>query len=119
MATHRVATVWVGGFYPFSACMLMMVLAGFGGGSSHSPPPPPPPPPAAAPSFWPVPGSYSQTQAGQTVTVNDSTSGAVIYYTTDGTAPTTSSTKYSGPITVTATTTIEAIAVAQGYSQSA
>jgi glucosylceramidase len=119
METHRVATVWVGVLYPFSACMLMMVLAGCGGGSSQSPPPPPPPPPAAAPSFWPVPGSYSQTQAGQTVTVNDSTSGAVIYYTTDGTAPTTSSTKYSGPITVTATTTIEAIAVAQGYSQSA
>jgi hypothetical protein len=43
----------------------------------------------------------------------------VIYYTTNGATPTTGSTKYSTPISVTATTTIQAIAVASGYNNSA
>ncbi|MGB6429079.1 MAG: carbohydrate-binding protein [Candidatus Acidiferrales bacterium] len=68
--------------------------------------------------LWPVPGSYSQTQAGQTITLADSTPSATIYYTTDGTTPTASSTQYKNAITITSTTTIQAIATAQGYSQS-
>jgi hypothetical protein len=72
--------------------------------------------PAATPTFSPAPGTYSTTQS---VTISDTTSGATIYYTTNGTAPTTSSTVYSGPITVASTETIEAIAVASGYTNSA
>ncbi|MGB9266387.1 MAG: chitobiase/beta-hexosaminidase C-terminal domain-containing protein [Terriglobales bacterium] len=72
--------------------------------------------PAATPTFSPAPGSYS---SAQTVTLSDTTAGAKIYYTTNGTTPTTSSSVYSSPITVSATTTIEAIAVATGYSNSA
>jgi hypothetical protein len=72
--------------------------------------------PAATPTFSPVAGSYS---SAQTVTISDTTPGAAIYYTTNGTAPTTSSTLYSSPITVSATETVEAFATATGYLQSA
>ena len=71
---------------------------------------------AATPTFSPVAGTYT---AAQTVTISDTTSGATIYYTTNGTTPTTSSTVYSGAITVSSTETLEAIATATGYSTSA
>ncbi|MGC1478629.1 MAG: carbohydrate-binding protein, partial [Terriglobales bacterium] len=103
--------------YQFCTFTLALIATGCGGGGASSPPPPPPPA-AATPVFWPVPGSYSQTQAGQTVALSDITPGATMYYTTDGTTPTTSSTKYSSGIGISSTTTVEAIAVAPGYSQS-
>jgi hypothetical protein len=73
-------------------------------------------PPTAVPSFIPAQGTYTSIQ---TVSMSDPTPGSVIRYTTNGTTPTTSSSIYTGPITVSATETIEAIALATGYSQSA
>ena len=72
--------------------------------------------PAATPTFGPGAGTYSSTQ---TVTIGTTTHSATIYYTTNGSTPTTSSTVYSGPITVSSTETVEAITVAPDYSTSA
>jgi len=72
--------------------------------------------PAATPTFSPVAGTYTSPQS---VTIKDATAGATIYYTTNGTTPTISSSKYTAAITVQATETLKAIATATGYSQSA
>ena len=73
-------------------------------------------PAAATPTFTPAAGSYN---AAQSVTLSDTTAGATIYYTTNGTTPTTASTVYTGPIAVNATETIKALATATGFSSSA
>ena len=69
----------------------------------------------AAPTFDPVGGTFTSAQS---VTISCATSGATIYYTTDGTAPTTSSTEYTSAISVSTTTTIKAIAVKSGMTNS-
>ena len=73
-------------------------------------------PAAASPVFSPAAGTYS---SAQTVTLSDATPGAAIYYTTDGTQPTISSSRYTGPIAVNSSETLQAIAIASGYSASA
>ncbi len=89
----------------------MYVTACGGGGTSNTQPPPT----AATPTFAPAPGTYT---AAQSVTLSCSTPGASIYYTTNGSTPGASSTRYTTPISVPATTTIQAIAIASGYSNS-
>ena len=73
-------------------------------------------PVVATPAFSPAAGTYS---SAQTVTISDSTSGATIYYTTNGSTPTTSSSVYSSAITVSATETLEALATHSGDTNSA
>jgi hypothetical protein len=69
----------------------------------------------ATPSFSPAAGTYT---SAQTVTISDATSGASIYYTTNGSTPTTGSTLYTAPITVSATETVKAIAAETGFTNS-
>lgn len=71
---------------------------------------------AASPEATPAAGAVA---SGTSVVLASETAGAKIYYTTDGETPDTSSSVYTGPITVTAAVTIKAIAVADGYDPSA
>jgi len=73
-------------------------------------------PVAATPTFSPAAGTYTSAQS---VTISCTTPGATIYYTTDGSTPDNTKTLYTGAISVTATTTIKAIAYAAGYDPSA
>ena len=72
-------------------------------------------PTVATPTFSPAAGAYT---SAQNVTISTTTTGATIYYTTDGSEPTTNSSVYSSAIPVSSTTTIKAIAVAAGYDNS-
>ena len=62
----------------------------------------------AKPTFSPAAGRYTEAQ---TVTISCATEGTTIYYTTDGSTPTASSTRYTQPIVVEETTTLKAIAI--------
>lgn len=72
--------------------------------------------PTATPEFKQAAGTYPPPL---NVTITDATPGAVIYYALHGLTPSTASTKYTGPIAVTGTETIKAIAVAPDYTESA
>jgi len=75
--------------------------------------------PVAAPVFHPAGGNYS---SAQNVTISDATQGATIYYTTDGSTPSTKSAQYTAPIPVpvsSAVLTLKAIAVKSGDLTSA
>ncbi len=56
-------------------------------------------------------GSYRSTQ---NISLTTETSGADIYYTTDGTTPTVNSNKYTKPVSVSKTTTLKAVTVKDG-----
>ena len=97
-------------FWAVPCLLLALVFTGCGANNST---------PAAAatatPAFSPAPGTYP---SAQTVTLSSATPGSAIYYTTDGTAPTASSARYSGAIPVGASVVVEAMAVASGYTDS-
>lgn len=72
-------------------------------------------PPAARPKFSVKGGAFTKPV---TVKIRENTRGAVVYYTTDGWTPTTNSTRYTGPITITSMTTLQAVAVAPDMPRS-
>jgi len=105
----------------------VLSLAFFIGCTSSQQAAPPPPPPASTttipgtqevstPTFSPAAGSY--TADSMDITISTSTSGASIYYTLDGSTPTTASTPYTTAIHLTTSKTIKAIAVLTGYTDS-
>lgn len=69
----------------------------------------------AAPTILPGSGTYP---AAQLVTIAASTSNSTIYYTVDGTTPTTASTKYTVPILVNTNETVRAVAAYTGAPSS-
>jgi hypothetical protein len=71
---------------------------------------------AATPTFNPPAGSYGSTQS---VTISSTSAPVSIYYTTNGTTPTTASTLYTTPVSVAANLTLQAIAVGTGFGPSA
>jgi type II secretory pathway pseudopilin PulG len=70
---------------------------------------------ADKPHFSPAPGKFDSATS---VTIQDSVPKASIFYTLDGTEPTTSSPPYTGPILVSSTSHLKAIALSPIYSQS-
>ena len=77
----------------------------------------PPASPVAPPAIAPPGGSYSSAQS---VTISTATAGASIRYTTDGTTPSsTVGIAYNGPISVSSSMTLKAIAYAGGMTDSA
>jgi len=72
---------------------------------------------AATPTYSPAGGTYT---IAQNVSISDASPSTTIYYTTDGSTPTTSSAVYSSPISVASpSVTLKAIATSAGLSTSA
>jgi len=70
----------------------------------------------ATPTFSPAGGSFSSAQS---VTITTATAGATIRYTLDGSTPTATSLLFSAPITISSSTTVNAIGIKAGLSNSA
>ena len=91
-----------------AALALGIAVSGCSGSSSSGESTPPPNQSTAIPSI-----AVTAVQNGAVVVaLIDSTSGATIYYTTDGTTPTTSSPKYFAPFLVASNLTVNALAAA-------
>ncbi len=82
---------------------------GGGGGGGNTPEQ------VAAPAASPVSG---EVKSGTVIVLSTATAGAEVHYTLDGSTPTSASTRYTTPIAITAATTIKAIAVKAGMSNS-
>jgi hypothetical protein len=72
--------------------------------------------PASAPLFSLAAGSYTGTQD---VRLSSATPGAAIYFTLDGSTPTSASSLYNSSIVITSSETVTAIAIANGFANSA
>lgn len=95
-----------------SVVALLSACGQGGANQGSSSPPPPPPTPPSTPAFGVPSGTYNSQL---TVSIS-STLGATIYFTTDGTTPTHSSRIYGGPVLVTSTITLNAIAAKDGFA---
>lgn len=103
-----------------TAAMLVtaLVFSGIGCGSAGSSQSvsPPPPQSAATPVITPASGTF---YAAQSVAITDATAGASIHYTTDGSTPAASSPTYQAAASLSSLTTVQAMAIAPNYANSA
>jgi hypothetical protein len=97
---------------------ILLVISGMGcggGADAASSQTPPPVQTAPMPAIQPSGGTFT---AVQSVSLSDTLAGATIYYTTDGTTPTSASPVYSASFSLSAATTVHAMATSSGYSPS-
>jgi beta-glucanase (GH16 family) len=94
---------------------MMCACGGGNSGSDTGNPPPTTKPTAATPAVTTAPAQNGAV----IVTLADTSSGAVIHYTLDGSAPTSSSEIYQAPFLVASSITVKAIATASSYTDSA
>jgi hypothetical protein len=69
--------------------------------------------PTPSPTFSPTPGNYGVSPS---VILSDTNPSAAIYYTTNGSTPTSYSLPYAGAFSMSGTTTVRAVAIAGGIS---
>src|ERR1700728_510096 len=90
------------------------LMCGCGGGGETATPAPSPGPQAAPPLFF----TANAQNGAVIVTLEPAAPGATVYYTTDGSTPTTASQIYQAPFLVASNLTVKAIAVANGGTPS-
>ena len=96
-----------------SAALIFAValMCGCGGGMNAGSQGPPPEQKAAIPTLT----TETAQNGASVVSLSDNTSGATIYYTLDGSAPTSTSMQYFAPFLVSSNLTVKAVAVAPGF----
>lgn len=99
-------------------CSVIVLLGCGGGGSSSTPNPTPTPTPTAVTPTITALASKGAQNGALIVTLATTTTGGTIYYTTDGSTPTASSTQYIAPFLLTSNATVNAITVAAGDNNS-
>jgi hypothetical protein len=100
---------WMDGQWYFSPGVTMVTVLPVGGGSV-----PTAPPQVAPPTFTPISGASVPTN----VTISCTTTGAVIYYTLDGSLPTQSSVLYTGKVSLVTASVMRAVAFTNGWTPS-
>ncbi|HTP67505.1 MAG TPA: choice-of-anchor D domain-containing protein [Dongiaceae bacterium] len=98
-----------------SLCLIFSGIGCGGAGANSNSQQPPPEQQTATPTIQPTGGTFS---APQSVSISDSTSGATIYFTIDGSAPSTSSSVYSAPFSLNSAATVKAMAAASSHTNS-
>ena len=110
--TYPVQASWsvdgIGGGETVGTNIVVASGPGSGGGVRTAPPQ------VAAPTFSPASGSNVPVN----VTISCATTGAVVYYTLDGSLPTQASTLYTGAVYLASASTVRAVAFTNGWTSS-